>query len=742
MIYFVRRIMAVTQVWERVRRKGVRLIAGMAIVLAFALHAVGVWTFPGVNVVERSLYDMRVRYSFSGEVDDRVVILDIDEKSLAEFGRWPWNRARMARITRDLFDRYGVAALGFDVVWAEPETEQWKALLADSGVPADSAGALAKVDTDKMFAQSLRNHPVVLGYYFTNEEKGVSKNVLPQPTLDIADLAAEASRGADWSGYTGNIAALMADNMAAGHTNSLRDSDGVIRRVPMLIRHGDHYYESLALALVRKLMGGEPVRPFIINEGDYNRVEALGVGPLRIPVDAEIATLVSFRGPSYSFRYIPLGDVLAGRVDAEALRGKVALIGTSAPGLGDNRATAADELMPGVEVHANMIASMLDQSMREQPAYAVGLDLAQVLILGLIAVVLLAVVSPAIGLVVYLSLMGVAVLANLAAWSEGLLVLPLATVLLTLTSLYVFASAWGYFVEGRAKRQLGEIFGQYVPPKVVEQMAKDPGNYSMVGRDADLTVLFADLRGFTTISEQLSAPELASYINEYLTRMSAVIAGHNGTLDKFIGDAIMAFWGAPINDPEAARNATLAALAMQEEAIHLNADLATRNLPPMAIGIGVNSGPMRVGDMGSRLRRAYTVMGDAVNLGSRLEGLTKAYGVGVIVGETTAEQMPGFIFRRLDRVRVKGKETAVDIFEPIGDPDKVPSEIAAEVAGWNAMIAAWFSGDTDEAERLLDRNRAAGGPEVCGELYAERIAQIRSDPASFDAERITTFKTK
>lgn len=730
------------QLIERFKRKGVRLVAGLLIVLVFALHAVGVWTLPGMNVLERNLYDMRTHWTFPGGVDERVVILDIDEKSLAEFGRWPWNRARMAKITKQLVERDGVAALGFDVVWAEPETEQWKALLADSGVSANSAAALSGIDTDRIFAESLKAGPSVLGYYFTNEDKAVSKNVLPQSALTVADLPADASRAANWNGYTGNIAALMDGGMAGGHTNSLRDVDGVIRRVPMLIRHNDKYYESLSLAMVRKMLGGEPVQPVIVSEGGYNRVEALMIGPMRVPVDDELAAFVPFRGPSYSFRYIPLGDVLAGRVPQAELAGKIALIGTSAPGLGDNRATAADEIMPGVEVHANMIAGILDQAIREQPAYTVGLDLAQVLLLGLLAVVIFAVTSPAKAFVSYLAMMGVAVAINLAAWANGLLVLPLASVLMTLTALYVFTTAWGYFVEGRAKRQLGEIFGQYVPPGIVEEMAKNPGNYSMVGRDADLTVLFADLRGFTTISENLTAPELAEYINEYLTRMSTVIANNKGTLDKFIGDAIMAFWGAPVDDPDAARNAVKAAIEMYADAKLLSAEMVARGRPPLEIGAGVNTGPMRVGDMGSKLRRAYTVMGDAVNLGSRLEGLTKVYGVGVIVGEGTAHVLPDFLFRRLDRVRVKGKEQPVDIFEPIGLKGEVAADIASEVAIWNEMTDAWFAGKLDEAEGLLERNQAAGGPQVCGALYAERIAEYRLNPPAEGADMVTNFKTK
>jgi len=722
-------------------RRWRRILFGVLIVSVFVLHGARIVTLPGLDVVERNLYDSRVRWTMPGGIDDRIVILDIDEKSLAEFGRWPWNRARMARITDQLFDRYGVASLGYDVVWAESETQQWATLLADTGTTAVPEDLLTRIDTDTVFARSLAERPVTLGYYFTNERNAQRKNVLPKPVLTPNELPVTTTAGANWSGFTGNVAALMEGGTIGGHTNSLREADGVIRRVPMLIRHGGGYYESLSLAMVRQLFGGEPVRPVIAKTDGYKRLEAVAVGPLRIPVDGEIATWVSFRGPAFSFRYISLGDVLAGRVASEALLGKIALIGTSAPGLGDNRATATDEIMPGVEVHANMIAAMLDQNLREQPAYISGLDVAQVGILGLLAVLIFAVATPTVGLVGFIALCSAAAGINLLAWNDKL-ILPLGTALVLLIVLYTVFSAWGFFAEGRAKRQLSSMFGQYVPPKLVAEMAKDPGHYSMESRDAELTVLFSDLRGFTGISEQLDARQLAAYINEYLSRMSAVISAHDGTLDKFIGDAIMAFWGAPVDDADAAGNAVRAAIGMQVEAQKLNAEFLAAGLPYFQIGIGLNSGPMRVGDMGSRLRRAYTVMGDAVNLGSRLEGITKTYDVGILIGETTRALVPDCTCRLVDRVRVKGREAAVEVFEPLGETASLSAETIKAAETWNALMAAYFAMEWDVAETLLAKARKLSTPQGLIDLYAERITYARQSPPAAGWDGVTTFSTK
>ena len=722
-------------------RRWRRILFGLLIVSVFALHGARIVTLPGLDVVERNLYDSRLRWTMPGGIDDRIVILDIDEKSLAEFGRWPWNRARMARINDQLFDRYGVASIGYDVVWAESETQQWATLLADTGTASVPEDLLTRIDTDAAFARSLADRPVTLGYYFTNERNAQRKNVLPKPVLTPNELPVTTTAGANWSGFTGNVAALMEGGAIGGHTNSLREADGVIRRVPMLIRHGGGYYESLSLAMVRQLFGGEPVRPVIAKTDGYKRLEAVAVGPLHIPVDGEIATWVSFRGPAFSFRYISLGDVLAGRVASEALVGKIALIGTSAPGLGDNRATATDEIMPGVEVHANMIAAMLDQNLREQPAYISGLDVAQVGILGLLAVLIFAVATPTFGLVGFIALCSAAAGINLLAWNDKL-ILPLGTALVLLIVLYTVFSAWGFFAEGRAKRQLSSMFGQYVPPKLVAEMAKDPGHYSMESRDAELTVLFSDLRGFTGISEQLDARQLAAYINEYLSRMSAVISAHNGTLDKFIGDAIMAFWGAPVDDANAAGNAVRAAIGMQEEAQKLNAEFLAAGLPYFQIGIGLNSGPMRVGDMGSRLRRAYTVMGDAVNLGSRLEGITKTYDVGILIGEATRALVPDCTCRLVDRVRVKGREAAVEVFEPLGETASLSAETIKAAETWNDLMAAYFAMEWDVAETLLAKARKLSTPQGLIDLYAERITYARQNPPPAGWDGVTTFSTK
>jgi len=309
--------------------------------------------------------------------------------------------------------------------------------------------------------------------------------------------------------------------------------------------------------------------------------------------------------------------------------------------------------------------------------------------------------------------------------------------------LFMLNMAYGFFVEARGMRQITGLFGQYVPPELVDEMARNPERFNMAPREQELTVLFSDVRGFTTISESLTPEDLSAYVNEYLTSMSLVIRErHRGTLDKYMGDAIMAFWGAPVADPRHARNAVLAALDMQSEARALNAKFKARGWPAFRIGIGVNSGVMRVGDMGSKIRRAYTVMGDAVNIASRLEGITKQYGADIIIGEGTRRLISGFVLRELDRVRVKGKDEPVAIFEPLGLEGQVDPARLDEIGLWNQALRLYRAQDWDTAELQLLNLRKRAPASDRHELFIERIAHYRAHPPAPGWDGAWTFDTK
>ena len=682
------------------------------------------------------------------DVDERLVILDIDEKSLGEIGRWPWNRRLMAELTDKLFDRYGVAVLGFDVVWAERDPSSGMEIL-DTLARGELRGnaefqraygmARPQLDFDRRFAASMQNRPVVLGYYFNSEERAVKANVLPSPTLPKGAFDGRNVLFKARFGFTGNLPIFLQSAAGAGHINPVPDFDGVLRRVPLVIEYEGQYYEALSVAIVRAFLNSQTGKATEMSVGPDNttQLEWLRIGALEIPVDEEAAALVPYR-PRGSFRYLSLADVLKDRVDPRELKGKIAILGTTAPTLQDMRATPVAEVLPGVEIHANMIIGILDEAVKKRPGYVVGAEIVLLLIGGVAFAFLIprlsalwATLATALGIALITAF-------NFMAWQNDL-VLPLAASVLIAVTIYVLNMAYGYLVESRSKRRLAGRFREYVPPEVVARMELDPDTYDKP-KTAELTILFADIRGFTGISEALTPDALRDYINEYLTEMSSIIRDrHRGTLDKYIGDAIMAFWGAPVEDPEHARNAVLAALAMQRHCVPLNARFAARGWPALKIGIGVNSGTVRVGDMGSRLRRAYTAMGDAVNVASRLEGRTKAYGVGILVGEATRSRVQDVVFREIDRVKVKGKAEAITIYEPLGLEGETSHD---ELHLWSEVLHAYRARDWDAADMSLGHLLALNPGCALYAITLQKVQDKRRNPPPSDWDGVTVFDDK
>ena len=734
----------------------VRIALGLLIMLVFIGHAARFYNIGIITQLDNIIYDTRLRITMPGGVDERIVILDIDEKSLQEVARWPWPRDVMANLVVKLFEKYEIALVAFDVVFAESDFSSGIRKLDElsknefkqvPGFQEVYQKIRPELDNDALFARAIKDRPVVLGYYLNSDQDAKRIAAIPEPVLPKGTFAGRNIPFTTWIGYGGNLEEFQKNAANSGHFNPDVDPDGVVRRVPMLAELDGAYYESLSLAVVRTLLGYPKIEPGypperFLHKG-YTGLEWLKVGPLRVPVDDRGTALIPYRGGKFSFRYISLADVFADRIKPADLKGKIALVGTTAPGLLDLRATPVDSVYPGVEVHANLIAGMLDRAIKEKPPYMLGAEVILLAIGGVALALLLPMLSPLYATVT--AVIGMALIAGFniwVVWGKLDMVLPLAASLLMTVSLFVVNMAYGYFVEARSKRQFTDLFGQYVPPELVDKMAEDPEQYSMEGKSEELTVLFSDIVGFTSISESLEAKELAAFINEYLTRMSLVIRNQGGTLDKYIGDAIMAFWGAPVADPQHARNAVLAALGMQAELVKLREEMAARNWPDIRVGVGVNTGVMRVGDMGSKLRRAYTVMGDPVNLGSRLEGLTRVYGVPILVGDTTRKAVADVVWREIDRVKVKGKDEPVVIFEPVGFDGKVEKKELDEIKLWHQCIKQYRAQDWDQAEVTLLNLRRMNPHRELYALYSERIAGHRKTPPGSTWDGVTKFETK
>ncbi len=736
------------------RKKLLPIAISLAIMLLFLLQAAGVFRSRLTEQLDLWLYDLRLAATMPRQIDNRIVIVDIDEKSLAEIGRWPWSRNHIARMVDNLFDRYKAAIVGFDVVFAEPDHSSGLPVLERfaEGELRDSTEykrALAKLrsrlDYDAVLASSLQKGPVILGYFFTEDEGGVTgraAGALPRPTFTKGSLRAPGTSFESHNGYGANIALLQDHAAAAGHFNPAIDIDGVARRVPVLIEHKGNYYEALSIAMVRALFGFPDIKPFIPGSGNgYGRMEALSVGDMNIPVDGNATALIPYRGRQGSFPYVSAADVIQGRVKPELLDGAIVLVGTTASGLMDLRATPVSPVYAGVEIHANMIAGILDQNIRTTPPYAMAAELVTLLVSGLLLSFLLPRLNMVSSVGVSGGMLAIIILLNLHLWNRGL-VLPLASSVLMIPVIYIFHTSFGFLMESRSRRQITGLFGQYVPPEIVREMSMDPSRFTMEADSREMTVLFSDVRNFTTISEGLEPKQLAQMMNEYMTPMTRIIYETRGTVDKYIGDAIMAFWGAPMPDPNHARHALTAALNMQYELERLRPQFVARGWPEIHIGIGINTGEMRVGNMGSSFRMAYTALGDAVNLGARLEGITKQYGVGIVVGENTRGAVEGICFRELDLVRVKGKNKPVAIFQPLGPEAGMEDSVRAEAGLFHEFLPEYRNQHWEKAALLLDRLRRLTPGERLYALYAERIEYFRRNPPPADWDGVFIFETK
>ena len=751
------------------RQKVIPICLAAALALLMTLDALGVVRLPWMGGFNRLIYDTHLASTLPAGKRTDVVVLDIDERSLAstDLGRWPWNRKVLSELVERVFDEYGAKVVAFDVIFAEPDKSSGlevlrelakKQLANNSEFNKALSNIEGDLDYDGRFEESLMSYPLVLGYYFAFGDQTQKAGALPPTALLVPDSA--RSQFISAPGYGGNLEAFEEVAIASGHFSPIVDVDGLVRRVPVFVQHDGGLYQSLSLATVRvaralEQSGGGSIKvPALVfldgagNEvspGDGALIESILVDGKVVPIDRDGTLLVPYAGPGKSFKYLPAIDVFEGKVEKAELEGKIVIVGTTAPGLLDLRATPLDGIYPGVEVHANLISSLLDYSgsgqIRHTPHYAEVVLAGLTLLLGLLALATTTLTTPVISGMATLAILGLTVGAQRYAWGLGEY-WPIAQVVSVTVIVYGFLTLTDFYQEFKSKRQFTSLFGQYVPPELVEMMAEDPERYSMAGVKKDLTVLFADVRGFTSISEQLSPADLSEYINQYLSTMSRIIREHGGTLDKYIGDAIMAFWGAPIDDHGHAKRSVVAALSMIKELENLKVSFVERGWPPLSIGIGLSTGPMSVGDMGSDVRRAYTVMGDAVNLGARLEGLTRIYGTWILLPETTVNECDGIVFREIDRVKVKGKDEPITIFEPLGLEGEVASALLKEVSDWQLALQAYRYREFVEALAKLKLLRSQWGDKPMYDWLETTCQDCIESPPAKDWVAITKFDTK
>ena len=739
-----------------------RIAVTMLPVIIALLHAVGAVHWSMLQRLDDFIYDTRLTATMPMTLDDRIVIVDIDEKSLSEVGRWPWSRNKLAKLVDNLFDQQA-ALVAFDVVFAEADgssglgqlNELARTDFKDQPAFAERMRQLQpSLDYDGVFAKSLQGRPVVMGYYLSSDQDARASGVLPAPVLTQADTLGRQVTATLWTGYGSNIETLATAAPLAGHFNPVIDTDGVVRALPLLAEYKGEYYESLSLAVFRLLTGMPNVSVAFSNESYLSRNKQgldrvllkQGEKTLGIPVDDRVTTLVPYRGRAGknggSYHYVSAADVLKNKLPVDSIKGKIILVGTTAPGLLDLRVTPVSETYPGVEIHANLISGLLDGQIRVQPDFSVGYDVAMLVLAGLLLAIGLPLLSAVRAVMLSVFVIGGLVAANFALYFTEGWVLPLAGALVMAVTAFTLNMSYGYFVESRSKRELANLFGTYVPPELVDEMVKDPDHYSMKAVNRELTVMFCDMRGFTKMSETMEPVQLQELLTGVFTRLTALIRANRGTIDKYMGDCVMAFWGAPVESPQHAHLAVKSAMEMAHAVREINRDHRERGLPEIDIGIGLNTGSMCVGDMGSNIRRAYTVIGDAVNLGARLEGLSKAYGVDIVVSEATKNQTTDVAWQELDRVRVKGKEQAVAIFWPVAPMLRIAEETVSELKLWAVFMKAYRAQNWDQADVMLLNLMRMNAKKYLYLLYAERVASMRLLPFDPEWDGATNFETK
>ncbi|MCK4833830.1 MAG: adenylate/guanylate cyclase domain-containing protein [Gammaproteobacteria bacterium] len=729
----------------------IRYALSLALTLAFLLHVGEILNIPILTSLENQAYDARLKITLPENVDKQVVIVDIDEKSLEAIGQWPWNRNILAKINDVLFDHYQIKAIGYDIVFAEEDVDEGAKLLdemANSSLKdnpdfiAEYNRVMSSLQHDQRFAESLKDRKTVMGFVMDTDtiKGGLPKAITELDKKTLKKLAINKTEG-----YTANLKQLQQSAFSGGFFNNpLLDDDGVFRRVPLLQTYENELHESLALALARAATGSPVIEMVVETNSDSDDLflEWVTIGEIAIPVDHESGVLVPYIGKQKSFEYISATDVLNKKVDKDILSGKITLFGTSAPGLLDLRTIPLEPAYPGVEVHANIIQGILDGRILHAPGYTKGYEFILISFIGIALTFSLPVLSALFSTLVILGSIVLLIATNFYAWSNAQLVLPIAAPVLLVIMLFALQMTYGFFVESRGKRQLAHLFGQYVPPELVDEMSKKMEDINLDGEMREMSVLFSDVRGFTTISESLEPKELTDYINAFLTPITKVIHDDRGTIDKYMGDAVMAFWGAPLEDDQHALHALTAALGIIERMKSLREEFAIKQWPEIHVGVGVNSGIMNVGNKGSEFRVDYTILGDAVNLGSRLEGLTKVYGVDIITSEFTRHAVPEFEYRELDRVRVKGKDKTVTIYEPLGLLENIDKSERKLLKQFHIGIKQYRAQNWDAAEREIFGLSQLDPDRKIYHIYLDRIMHYRENPPADDWDGSFTHTSK
>ena len=739
-------------------RKSLTIIAQL---LPLLLALFFCWFDPGDIIARqrRSVFDYYQRLAPRAYQDAPVRIIDIDDASLARLGQWPWPRSEVAALVGRLAAG-GAAAIVFDMVFAEPDRTspaQVLAVWAANGVPVETLRRTLSglPDQDAQLAKQIQSAGnVVTGFALTTAPGGR----MPAPRAGFATLGDDPRPFLpDYAGAVNNLPAIEAAAAGNAAFSFTPDSDFVLRRVPLVVRLGQQLYPTLSAEALRVAQGASSVQIKATGAcgeygfGSQTGIVSVKIGSVIVPTDAQGNLLIHYT-PPVPQRVIPAWQIFTDNFNPARVRGQIVMIGTSAAGLRDIRPSPINPVMPGIEAHAQALEQMLLGHYLQRPDWAAAAEFCFVLVIGSLLVLLLrlfgALWSGVIGAAAILA----AFAGSWHAYTAYRMLFDPVTPSIAAFTVYLSSTIIGYFRSEAEKRQVRGAFGQYLSPALVEELTRDPSRLKLGGELREMTLLFSDVRGFTQISEQFkSNPQgLTKLINRFLTPMTDIILSRRGTIDKYMGDCIMAFWNAPLDDPRHGEHGCRSALAMLDALDTLNAALeaealaAQHSFRPLKIGIGLNTGECVVGNMGSDQRFDYSVLGDAVNVAARLESRSKSYGVSLVISQNTLATVKDWAALELDLIAVQGKAEAIRIYTLLGDETLGRSADFAKLSARHGdMIAAYRGQHWEEARAALSQCRPME-MRLAGlyELYDERINRFRANPPPAGWDGVYFAETK
>jgi len=745
----------------------------LVFVIIFSSRFLGYNAGTFLDLLEKQVIDFAMRSRGNTLQNDEVAIIAIDTKAIDYFGQWPWKRNVMAQLLRELESYYEIKVIGYDVLFSEDDANdissqyalnQYYKMAAQehrnnpeiiSSLRRIRTEISSEVNNDEKFGAELSKwNNVVLGYFFFLSASFEQIKHLTVEDLDEAASRIENSEVAIIQGaefiegiplfegvaVEANIRQLNARSALNGFFNVVPDvEDGTIRRIPMVIKYRDKYFPSIDLQMIRRYYGDDPIR-MVVNEGG---IEGFALGKKWIQTASDGTVMINYRGPAYTFPHYSVYDVINHKIDKLKLKGKMVILGATETGIYDLRTTPFGTAFPGVEVHANLLDNILRDDYFYRSDFIHFLSFLLILFSGLIIGLILTKLRALHGLILSLIYLvgyfagNIWLLFNERTWTSFVYVL--GVILTNWFAIVLFK----FFGEEKDKRFIKGAFQQYLSPKVIEHLVEDPGLLKLGGEKREITAFFSDVQGFSTISESLSPEELVELLNEYLTEMTDIVMKYDGTVDKFEGDAVIAFFGAPVAYDDHAARACLASLEMQEKLVELRDSWKRDGKHELYVRIGLNTDNVVVGNMGSAYRMDYTMMGDGVNLAARLEGVNKQYGSYLLISEYTYKAAKDYLeVRELDMIRVVGKNEPVRIYEVIGRKGEVHAARMKAMKYFSKGLELYRNQDWEEAAKYFAHSNKLSGKDEASRVFFDRCKNFGKKSPGADWDGVYQMETK